>query len=151
MNAQKKDETPKTVLVFGTFDILHPGHIDFFRQARQAGGHGSKVIVVVAKDFNSKSIKGAFPLNNEKMRLDTIKKLVKDGNVDEAMLGESSNKFKVIEKIKPDIICIGYDQKIPDGFSEWISKQEFSPEIKTLKPYQSDKFKSSKLKGILPQ
>ncbi|MCX6707322.1 MAG: adenylyltransferase/cytidyltransferase family protein, partial [Candidatus Woesearchaeota archaeon] len=69
-----KPAKPKTVLVFGTFDILHPGHLNFFDQARKAGGEGSKLVVVVARDFNSKKAKGIFPLNNERARLDAVKK-----------------------------------------------------------------------------
>lgn len=143
----KKPVNPNTVLVFGTFDILHPGHLSFFGQARAAAGENSRLVVVVAKDFNSKQAKGIFPLNNERLRLENIKKLINDGIVDEAMLGESTDKFSVIKKIKPDVICIGYDQKIPEGFDEWISKQSFKPKIITLKAHNPDRFKSSKFRS----
>ena len=41
----------KKVIVFGTFDILHQGHLDFFRQAKQ---YGDYLIVAVAHDENVK-------------------------------------------------------------------------------------------------
>ena len=138
-----KPANPKTVLVFGTFDILHPGHLNFFEQAKKAGGEGSRLVVVVARDFNSKQAKGIFPINNESSRLDAVKKA---NAADEVILGELNNKFEIIKKIRPDIICIGYDQKIPEGFSEWIKKHNFRPEIITLRPYNPEKFKSSKFR-----
>ena len=43
------------VMVFGTFDYLHEGHKDFFRQAKQ---YGDELVVVVARDETVKQIKG---------------------------------------------------------------------------------------------
>ena len=47
----------KKVMVFGTFDGLHEGHLDFFRQARE---YGDYLIVAVARDVNVKKIKKSF-------------------------------------------------------------------------------------------
>lgn len=37
----------KKVLIFGSFDSLHKGHLNLFKQARK---HGDKLIAVVARD-----------------------------------------------------------------------------------------------------
>ena len=125
-------------MVFGTFDILHPGHLDFFRQAKK---HGDYLIVSVARDLNVKKIKGEFPVNNEQARMHAIDK---QGIADEVILGRQSNWFEAIEEIKPDVICLGYDQD-DHGLKEKIKKLNI--EVIRLKPYKEHKFKSSKLKA----
>ena len=120
----------KKVMVFGTFDILHKGHLNFFSQARKYG----KLVVVVAKDKTVLEVKGKKPRNNEKKRLAKVKKHSR------AILGMIKDKYKVIEKEKPDIICLGYDQK---SFIKGLKK--FKIKIVKLKPYMAHKYKSSKL------
>ena len=41
-------------MLFGTFDGLHEGHFDLFRQAKK---YGDYLVVVVARDVNVKKIK----------------------------------------------------------------------------------------------
>ena len=91
-------------MVFGTFDVLHPGHLNYFKQALKFGDF---LIVVVARDKNVLKLKGKKPKNNEKIRLKRIKKMV-----DKAVLGYVSDRFKIVEKEKPAVICFGYDQKV---------------------------------------
>ena len=40
-------------MVFGTFDILHQGHLDFFKQARKLVANPF-LVVSVARDVNVK-------------------------------------------------------------------------------------------------
>ena len=42
----------KKVICFGTFDILHLGHVNFFKQAKSLG---DELVVVIARDVNVKS------------------------------------------------------------------------------------------------
>ncbi|MCK5490568.1 MAG: adenylyltransferase/cytidyltransferase family protein, partial [Candidatus Pacebacteria bacterium] len=94
----------KKVMVFGTFDIFHKGHEDFFRQAREFGEY---LIVVVARDENVLKIKGKLPRDNEDMRQE---KIVESKLADKVILGNLDDKYKVIQEYKPDVICLGYDQ-----------------------------------------
>ncbi len=94
----------KKVLAFGTFDIFHKGHEFYLKEARK---HSNVLNVVVARDSTVKQIKGKYPLNNELKRLAVIKNL---NYVDNAFLGYEEDKYKIIEELKPDVICIGYDQ-----------------------------------------
>ena len=55
------------VMVFGTFDGLHQGHLNFFKQARNLSKN-SYLIVSVARDKNVKKIKGRLPYLNEKKK-----------------------------------------------------------------------------------
>src|SRR4030067_1906811 len=94
----------KKVMVFGAFDGLHPGHLDFFRQAKR---YGDFLIVSVGTDKNVKKIKGKKPLFNQDERLDLVAMCKK---VDQAVLGTETNFYKHIRDHEPDVFCLGYDQ-----------------------------------------
>lgn len=124
----------KKVLAFGVFDKLHPGHKYFLRQAKK---HGGCLIVVIARDSNVAKIKGKKPKQSEEARLKNIKKLK---SIDKAILGYKNykNRSKIIKKINPNIICLGYDQADLKLRSKKIK-------IIRLKPHHPHKYKSSLL------
>ena len=130
------------VLVFGTFDIFHPGHEYFLKQAKK---HGDELVVVVARDSTVKNIKGKMPINDEQYRLRVIQAL---DFVDKAVLGyESIDKYKIIEEIKPDIICLGYDQSaFVDDLEKKLHELELKTEIIRLGAYKPHLYKSSHYK-----
>lgn len=132
---------PKKILVFGTFDIFHKGHESFLRQARK---YGRNLIAVVARDKTVWKVKGRLPKNGEKARLEKIKK---SGLADKVILGNLRNKYAVIEKIKPDVICLGYDQMaFVDNLADFLFEKGMkNVKIKRLESYKPDIFKSSKL------
>ncbi|MBD3354453.1 adenylyltransferase/cytidyltransferase family protein [Candidatus Woesearchaeota archaeon] len=121
------------VMVFGTFDGLHKGHLNYFKQARE---HGDYLIAVVARDNTVKEVKDKFPKYDEKKRLSEVKKYT-----DKAVLGYAGDKYKVIKEYGPNFVCLGYDQK---DFVEGLKK--FDIEVKRMKAYKPEKYKSSKLK-----
>jgi len=139
----KKNEEKK-IAVFGVFDGLHPGHLDFFKQAKN---HGKKLVAIVAKDAAVKRLKNKTPAANEEKRVAEVASLKE---VDEAVLGDDTEgEYEVLKIIAPDAICLGYDQnwlardlakKIESGFLSEI-------ELIRLKPYHPEKFKSSLLNG----
>ncbi len=126
---------PRRVLCAGTFDHLHPGHIDFLRQAKALG---DELIVIVARDETVLRLKGFYPTHNEELRRKNIENVK---IADAVILGNKTpDILKIIEEIKPDIIALGYDQRIKE--SE-IFERFPNIEIKRLKPFFADKFKSS--------
>ena len=131
----------KTVITFGTFDIFHPGHESYLEQAKK---FGDRLIAVVARDKTVLAVKGQIAKNNEQERL----KVVKDsGLADEIILGNLKDKYAVIEKYRPDVIALGYDQKV--DLPELEKKlQEFKLETKIvrLKAFKPEIYKSSKLR-----
>lgn len=133
----------KKVLVFGTFDIFHEGHRDFLKQARE---HGDFLCVVVARDATVVEVKGVPPQNDEQIRLANIKN---SGLVDETMLGNLSDKYAVVKEYFPDVICLGYDQKFfIDGLRDRLNEFGLkNTKIIRLKPYNPERFKSSKLRN----
>ncbi len=52
------------IMVFGTFDMIHEGHADLFRQAR-ALASDPYLIVSVARDAVAQRIKGNRPRHSE--------------------------------------------------------------------------------------
>jgi len=128
------------VLAFGTFDVLHKGHIYFLKKAKEKG---NLLAVVVGRDRNVAKVKGKSPLNNEKKRLNKIKRL---DFVDRALLGNLNDKYKIIEKIRPQIICLGYDQNsFTKNLKKELNKRKIKAKIIRLKSYKTHIYKSSKL------
>ena len=129
----------KKVMVFGTFDIFHPGHFNFLEQAKS---YGDYLIVVIARDVNVLKIKGSLPKFKESIRKKSVASFK---IVDKTVFGDKIKSFKVIERNNPDIVCLGYDQDL-DGSLEQEIKERFTKiKVFTLKPYHPNKFKTSKI------
>ena len=131
----------KKVLITGTFDRLHPGHISFLNQAKQLGDY---LTVIIARDKTVRMIKGKLPNNNEVKRAKAIKKTKIANRV---ILGKVNDKYSIIEQEKPNIIALGYDQKaFTQNLINELDKRNVKSKIIRLKSYQPHKFKSSLIK-----
>jgi len=98
----------KKVFVAGTFDIIHPGHIFLIKKAAEYG----KVYVVVARDSNVVRFKGRKPIIDEEQRLYVVSNIK---GVYKAILGDKDDILKAVERIRPDIILLGPDQKVDEN------------------------------------
>lgn len=129
-------------MVFGTFDIFHEGHKDFFKQAKE---YGEYLIVVVARDKNVLKIKNGLQKNNELARQ---KKISESKLADIVVLGDLEDKYKVISEYKPDVICLGYDQKVAKAElkEKLIEFGLNETRIVRLNPFHPEIYKSSKLR-----
>jgi len=97
------------VLASGAFDLLHYGHVYYLTNAKKAGGENAKLVVIVAKDKTVEKLKGNRPIIPEEQRRALVESLKV---VDEAILGyENMDLLGVIEKVKPDVIALGYDEE----------------------------------------
>ena len=95
----------KKVLIAGTFDLIHPGHLFLINEAAKLGD----VFVIVSTDKNRELYSGEAPIVPEQQRLKVIKGIK---NVKAARLGRSDNDtLKTVEEIYPDIILLGPNQK----------------------------------------
>ncbi|MBI1866137.1 MAG: adenylyltransferase/cytidyltransferase family protein [Candidatus Staskawiczbacteria bacterium] len=132
------------VLVFGTFDGLHEGHKALFRQAKEFGDY---LIVAVSRDSTAKKNKNKMPKFNEQKRL----KMVQDYElVDEALLGReehnpSKDRYELILKIRPDVVCLGYDQaQFRDKLEKELKEMNlYDTEVRILEPYKPKEYHSS--------
>lgn len=92
----------RTVLCHGVFDLVHPGHIVHFREARQ---HGDLVVVTVTPDRFVNKGPGR-PVFQEGLRLETLASLE---FVDYVALNEWPTAKETILNLKPEIYVKGSD------------------------------------------
>jgi len=97
----------KKIATFGVFDIMHPGHVEFLKRCKNLEKN-AELIVVISRDGTVLKEKGKRPVMKEEERKKIVESLKP---VDKVFLGgECSDKLKIVEEIKPDIIILGYDQ-----------------------------------------
>lgn len=133
----------KKIMGFGAFDVLHQGHLNFFKQAR-ALVKNPFLIISVARDINVLKIKRKKPLNDEKKRLMNVKRLK---IVNKTVLGNTKNYMLHILEERPDIIVLGYDQSAyTENLRKKLKKGGLNTKIVRLKPYFPKIYKSSILR-----
>jgi D-beta-D-heptose 7-phosphate kinase/D-beta-D-heptose 1-phosphate adenosyltransferase len=96
-----------TVMVNGTFDVLHPGHIALLNTARSYGDH---LVVAIDTDRRVKELKGdKRPINNQNDRRIMLSNLKA---VDIVELFDSTEELiKLMQRYTPDIYVKGSDWK----------------------------------------
>jgi len=130
------------ILVFGTFDGVHQGHLNMFKQARRLSKN-PYLIVSIARDKNVLRIKNKLPFNKENKR----KKIVEDTGIpDKVILGSLKNYLEHIVKESPDYIALGYDQvHYTENLKKDLKNLGLNPKIHRLKPYKENIYKNSLL------
>lgn len=100
------------VLVGGKFNRLHPGHLWFLARAKSLG----QLIVVLAHDEHNKRAY-ARSATERKKALEELR------IADKVVVGSPAAFVNVLRKFKPDVIVLGYDQKLPDkSTSDYVKK-----------------------------
>ena len=117
-----KSKNKKIILCHGVFDLLHIGHIKYFKEAKS---NGDKLIVSVTSDehVNKGPNRPAF---NSQQRLESIEAL---DVVDYVVLSSFPSAINIIKEVKPDIYCKGPDYKNSKG----DITGEIKNEIRTVK------------------
>lgn len=93
-------------LVFtnGVFDLLHPGHVRYLRQARALG---DALIVAINSDRSVRAIKGEDrPINPEQERAEVLLGLA---SVDAVVIFDEETPHAIVSTIKPDVLVKGSD------------------------------------------
>ena len=125
------------VLVFGTFDHLHPGHEFILNEGLKRG----ELHVVVARDVTVERIKGRKAEQSEEYRQQAIQKKFPKAHV---ILGDNEDYLKPVFSIAPDVILLGYDQRFPPG----VQLQDLPCKVERLPAFEPQKFKSSLRRGV---
>jgi FAD synthetase len=138
----KRERKRKVVLASGVFDLLHLGHVKFLEEARKAGGRNAELVVIVARDSTVEKRKGERPIMPENQRCALVDSLKV---VDCAILGfEGFDIGRVVEKIKPNVIAVGYDQ---DGMEktvkDYVAQKRLNVKIVKVSRFGRDELASS--------
>lgn len=101
----------KTVMVNGTFDVLHPGHISLLNTARS---YGEYLIVAIDTDRRVKELKGeSRPINNQNDRRIMLSNLKAVDIVE--FFDSKEELIKLMELYKPEVYVKGSDWKHDKG------------------------------------
>lgn len=131
------------IMVFGTFDGLHPGHLNLFKQAKNLS-KSSFLIVSIARDSNVFKIKGRKTRLSEKSRVELVKN---SKIVDKVVLSGVKNHLPHILKESPEIIALGYDQKAyVKNLKKDLKQAGLVVKIVRLKPYKEKIYKNTLLR-----
>ena len=95
------------IVVNGTFDILHPGHLKLLEKARKLGDY---VLVCIDSDRRVTELKGyTRPINNEAYRMDMLYALK---CVDEVEIFDTAEELEeILQFYQADIMVKGSDYK----------------------------------------
>ncbi len=100
---------PRKVLVSGCFDLLHSGHLEFFREAASFGD----LYVALGSDQTVYDLKGRVPVNGEQERLFMVRSV---SYVRDAFVSQGSGMLDFAEELqdlKPDMLVVNEDGNIP--------------------------------------
>ena len=104
-----------TVITFGTFDVLHVGHVRVLNRAAELG---DRLVVGVSSDALNYSKKGRNPVFSEEERLEIVANLQV---VDQVFVEESLElKREYVERYAADILVMGDD---------WAGKFDFLSDL----------------------
>jgi FAD synthetase len=99
-----KNSDSKNVFVWGTFDLIHEGHMNFLTKAKKLG----KLHVVIIPSLR-KTEKKLFHTDQQRLQ-----NLLNTGTVDKVFIDSYPDGMKCFTRTKPDVFALGYDQK-----TEW--------------------------------
>lgn len=99
---------PVTVFAAGCFNRVHPAHLRLLRQAKVLG---DRLVVVLSNDAHNRK-PNAVPAAERKRRLEAL------GVADEVRVGDADSFAESLRRVSPDVLVLGYDQKLPDPETE---------------------------------
>jgi FAD synthetase len=132
----------RIVLASGVFDLLHLGHVRFLEEAKRAGGRNAELVVIIARDRIVEERKGEKPIMSENQRCALVASLKV---VDCAILGfQRFNIGRVIDKVKPDVIAVGYDQEgVEATVRKYVEENRLNIRIVRIGKFGEDALDSS--------
>jgi len=105
--SSQKSLDRKFVFTNGCFDILHRGHVEYLKQAKNLGDY---LIIGLNSDLSVKKLKGnSRPINKEEDRKFLLLNLKW---VDFVFIFHEDTPLNLIKKINPDFLVKGGDWKV---------------------------------------
>ena len=112
----------QTVITFGTFDVLHVGHV---RVLNRSAEYGDRLVVGVSSDALNFAKKGRNPVFSQDERLEIVANL---RVVDEVFVEESlEQKREYVQHYAADVLVMGDDWSGKFDFLNDICKVVYLP------------------------
>jgi len=121
----------KTVITYGTFDLLHYGHIELLRRAKELAGKDGKLIVAVSTDelnWKYKQKRSHQSYEDRKQNVEAIRYV--DLVIPEAEW--ETQKRKDVQKYNVDIFTIGDDWTGAFDFLKEYCEVIYLPRTKSI-------------------
>ncbi len=112
-----KKGNKKIILVHGVFDLVHPGHLSYFKEAKTYGD--ILIVSITADKFVNKGINK--PYFKQSYRLDFLSGLE---IVDYVFCNNNSSAVNVIQSLKPNFYVKGPDYKVAENDTAGNLKKE---------------------------
>ena len=125
-----RDENKKIVFTNGCFDIIHRGHVEYLKQAKEWGDY---LIVGLNSDKSVERLKGKLrPYQTESDRAEILNSL---RFVDIVIIFEEDTPLKLICELKPNILVKGGDYNLntivgTKEMQNWGGKVKIIPFLK---------------------
>jgi len=97
-----------TVFAAGCFNRLHEAHVRMLRHARSLG---DELVVILSNDAHNRK-PNAVPAETRRRRLESL------GIADRVLVGHADSFARTVREVKPQIVTLGYDQRLPDEETE---------------------------------
>jgi FAD synthetase len=132
----------KKVMVFGVFDGVHEGHRHFLKEAKSLGDY---LIVAVTQNHIVEHLKGHAPTLDLSERFEHLRR---EDAVDEIVIGDAElSTYEVVKQHRPDVIALGYDQKLlKEDLEKNRAKFDWPLEFRVVSAYEPNIYHSSLLK-----
>lgn len=145
---QKRTHTkkPRRVVVFGVFDLLHPGHVAFLTKAKR---FGDELVVVLTRDARVIAEKKHKPFHSEQDRKTVLTAL---RHVDRVVLGDRGKQWTMIKRLSPHVIVLGPDQSAAHpAIQQQLRSISPQPVIRTFGKAKHHGHASSKIRSLPKQ
>lgn len=131
-------------MTFWTFDVFHEWHKHFLQTAKN---YCDKLITIVATDKNVFNIKW---FNTHFSQDERKNEVEKSWISDSVFVWKEENPMYFVEKFKPNVICLWYDQKwFSYLLEDFIKENNLDTKIVRIESFKPELYKSSILKNNL--
>lgn len=104
---------PVKVFAAGCFNRIHEAHLAMLRVARTLG---DEFVLVISHDAHNRK-PNALPAETRRRRLESL------GLADRVIVGRPDSFAQSLRAEKPDILVLGYDQRLPDEATEKLVRE----------------------------
>ena len=132
------------VVVFGTFDVLHPGHLALLKHA---AGFGD-VTVSLTPDALCRKYKGHDPVNTFAKRAARLERISFVQQVVPSDMREHA--YDVLARIHPQFILLGYDQQALGGpLTARLRELGLNSRVVVARPYRGNLYHGALIQAAL--